>query len=49
MYMGWFQKVIVWSWPAPCLGGLVRTGCHTIHGAGEDIEGAGRSIERGAK
>ncbi len=24
----------------------VLTGCHTLHGAGEDIEGAGRSIER---
>ncbi len=24
----------------------VLAGCHTIHGAGEDIEGAGRSIER---
>ncbi len=22
------------------------TGCHTLHGAGEDIEGAGESIER---
>ncbi len=24
----------------------VLAGCHTLHGAGEDIEGAGRSIER---
>ena len=24
----------------------VLMGCHTLHGAGEDIEGAGRSIER---
>jgi len=24
----------------------VMVGCHTLHGAGEDIEGAGRSIER---
>ncbi len=24
----------------------VLTGCHTLHGAGEDIESAGKSIER---
>jgi len=24
----------------------VLMGCHTLHGAGEDIEGAGKSIER---
>jgi predicted small secreted protein len=51
MYRGWYPKDIVWSWPALCLGGLVRTGCHTIHGAGADIEteGADRSVERATK
>jgi predicted small secreted protein len=44
--MGRLRKVIVWSWLALCLGGVVLTGCHTIHGAGEDIQGAGRSMER---
>ncbi len=47
--MGWFQRVIVWSWLLLCLGGLALTGCHTIRGAGEDIQGAGRAIERAAE
>ncbi len=25
---------------------LVLAGCHTVHGAGQDIESAGKSIER---
>ena len=24
----------------------ILTGCHTVHGMGQDIEGAGKSIER---
>jgi predicted small secreted protein len=47
--MGWFRKVIVWSWLLLCLSGVVLTGCHTAQGAGEDIQGAGRSIERAAE
>jgi len=47
--MGWFQKVVVWSWLVLCLAGIVLTGCHTVRGAGEDIQGAGRSIERAAE
>jgi len=44
--MSRLRKVIVWSWLMLSLGTLVLTGCHTIRGAGRDIEGAGRSIER---
>jgi predicted small secreted protein len=47
--MGWWQRVIVWSWLLLCLGGTVLTGCHTVQGAGEDIQGAGRAIERAAE
>ena len=47
--MGRFQRVVVWSWLLLCLSGLVLTGCHTVEGAGEDIQAAGRSIERAAE
>jgi predicted small secreted protein len=47
--MGWFRRFIVWSGLLLCLGGIVLTGCHTVQGAGEDIQGAGRSIERAAE
>ncbi len=48
--MGWFRRFIVWLWLLLlCLSGIVLTGCHTIRGAGEDIQGAGRSIERAAE
>ena len=40
------RKVVVWSWLLLSLAGLVLTGCHTVRGAGEDIQGAGRAIER---
>lgn len=42
------RKVVVWSWLLLCLSGLVLTGCHTVEGAGEDIQGAGRAIENAA-
>ena len=44
--MGTFRRVVVGLWLLLCLSGVLLTGCHTVHGAGEDIEGAGRSIER---
>ncbi|MCL5280472.1 MAG: entericidin A/B family lipoprotein [Planctomycetes bacterium] len=47
--MGWFQRAVIWSWLLLCLGGMMLTGCHTVRGAGEDIEGAGRSIERATR
>jgi predicted small secreted protein len=28
------------------LGSFVLAGCHTVRGAGEDIQGAGRAVER---
>jgi predicted small secreted protein len=49
MDMGTLRKVAVWSWLLLCLSGVLLTGCHTVRGAGEDIEGAGRSIERATK
>lgn len=47
--MGWFRKFIIGTWLLLCLGGLTLTGCHTVEGAGEDIQGAGRAIERAAE
>ena len=47
--MGWFRKIVVGSWLLLCLGSMVLTGCHTAEGAGEDIQSAGRSIERAAE
>lgn len=44
--MSSWRKVVIWSWLLLCLSGMVVAGCHTAHGAGEDIAGAGRSIER---
>lgn len=40
------RKVMIWSWLLFCLSSVVLTGCHTVRGAGEDIESAGRTIER---
>ena len=40
------RKIVVWSWSLLFLCSLVLTGCHTVRGAGEDIQGAGRAIER---
>ncbi len=44
--MSLLRKVMIWSWLLLCFSGVALTGCHTAHGAGEDIAGAGRSIER---
>jgi predicted small secreted protein len=44
--MGMFRKVAVCLWLLLCLSGVLLTSCHTVRGAGEDIQGAGRSIER---
>lgn len=45
--MNRLAKVILW-----CLLALISVsavGCHTIHGAGEDVESAGRAVERAAR
>jgi len=47
--MGLFRKIIIRAWLLACLSGLVLTGCNTMEGAGEDIQNAGRSIERAAE
>jgi predicted small secreted protein len=44
--MGTFRRAVLGLWLLLCLSGVLLTGCHTVHGAGEDIQGAGRSIER---
>jgi predicted small secreted protein len=44
--MNLLRKVVVWLWLSLSLGSLVLTGCHTVRGVGEDIQGAGRAIER---
>lgn len=43
--MNRIRMVVIGSWLMLALGSLVLTGCHTVHGAGEDIQGAGRAIE----
>ncbi len=43
------RKIVVWLGVMLFLGSMVLTGCHTVHGAGEDIEGAGRAVERAAE
>ncbi len=47
--MSLLRKVMIWSWLLLCLSGVVLTGCHTVRGAGEDIQSAGRAIERAAE
>jgi predicted small secreted protein len=44
--MSFIMKVILW-WLLTALG-ISVVGCHTVHGAGEDITGAGHAIERAA-
>lgn len=46
--MGRLQRIIIGLWLVLCLGGAMLTGCHTVEGAGEDIQDAGRAIERAA-
>lgn len=44
--MSRFKKVIVWWLLAACLCGSALMGCHTMKGAGKDIESAGEGIQR---
>jgi predicted small secreted protein len=48
MRMGWWQRTVVGSRLPLCLGGVALARRHTLGGAGEDIEEAGRSMERTA-
>lgn len=43
--MSLLKRIMIWSWLLLCLSGVALTGCHTVRGAGEDIESAGRAIE----
>jgi len=47
--MSWLKRAVVWWWLVLCLSGVALTGCNTVEGAGEDIQGAGRAIERAAE
>jgi predicted small secreted protein len=49
MNMGKFRKILMWAWLVACLWGVALTGCRTMEGAGEDIQGAGRAVERAAE
>jgi predicted small secreted protein len=42
--MNRMAKGVVWCLLA--LFSISIAGCHTIHGAGQDVEGAGRAVER---
>ncbi len=44
-----WRKVMIWSWLLLCLSGVALTGCHTVRGAGEDIQSAGRAVEHAAE
>jgi len=46
--MNRMAKVIAWCLLLAVFSVSV-VGCHTIHGAGEDVEGAGRAVERAAE
>ena len=46
--MGLLQRITAGLWLVLCLGGVMLIGCHTVEGAGEDIQEAGRAIERAA-
>ena len=47
--MATLRRVVVGLGLLLYLSGVLLTGCHTVRGAGEDIQGAGRSIERAAE
>ncbi len=47
--MSRWRRVVVWLGMTLLLGSMVLAGCHTVHGAGEDIEGAGQAVERAAE
>jgi predicted small secreted protein len=44
--MSRFRRAMVLWLLALCLGGTVLAGCHTVRGAGKDIESAGEGIQR---
>lgn len=41
------MTVVVWALLVALTASTV--GCHTIRGAGEDVEGAGRAVQRAAE
>jgi len=46
--MSTLRRIVIWLSLLLCLGSFTLTGCHTVEGAGEDIESAGRSLQRAA-
>jgi predicted small secreted protein len=47
--MSSLREAVIWSWLLLCLSTMVLTGRHTVEGAGEDIQSAGRAIEKAAE